>query len=738
VKIGLGQRTYHQTSKLRCLPNGSSSDASKDAPTATGSVKFDLGAKKTNNTAKKESFDEFFENLMKGQSGGAKPTPTAGPAGTGGINLEAILSSLSKPTSEGPTAEQQEEVDARFVSIFKKRTARADPATESPSENSYIESTQNRLEKDEDEFAEFLQALKKDYKSPKAEQTKSVEFPSIVRPFKPKLQDIPGEELGKYKGEAAVSFLVEKMKEWNPEHVKAAEEKLNLSVPIVSRSKLEEQMSATDTKERMELNHAHKEIRDSSSLPIYVTGARVPNAATGGHDHVDLLAAYEDSDMAQMARLALDQEAEQSQISDKQVAEALRLTEAEALEDHPLTSEKVQALFEELGDSSKRIEDMQYWALFPTAVKRWLIYTRTPKGFYNDSGQWETIPQNDPELFLASEAKAMGMSPSELRVLGQSEEEIEEALAAEDEYAAQSARGRRGDEAMDEMEEMEEGMEEMEEGIEDMEEGMEELEEGLEEIEGELGAGATEREDEMFDNEELGLVDDDAEASMAEAEERLAKLQDLQGSQLSRLEALRIRAAKDLAEGLQNSEAEAERRALGDDNEPSPAHTTADMVATNIMRTLDDDWHYWEGVYNHEQQYLPADLQGQFRFHIRPEEIDKMHPRLKRHFSFKFASESEITKFRSHQHVRKWGKHPGDTGNSAVQIAILTLRINHLSKVLRTNVTDSHNGYRLQLLVKRRKALMKHLKKNDLMTYYSLLKDIKLRDQVELWTSMRK
>lgn len=152
----------------------------------------------------------------------------------------------------------------------------------------------------------------------------------------------------------------------------------------------------------------------------------------------------------------------------------------------------------------------------------------------------------------------------------------------------------------------------------------------------------------------------------------------------------------------------------------------------------DPDWEYWERKYEEEQQKLPEDLRYQFRFGIQPEEIEHCHPKLKRVFSFINAPLREVHSFRKRKIAEKWGKHETDTGSDAIQIAVLTLRINHLTRVLRKHVTDSHNKHRLQRLIRRRKALMKHMKKKDLYTYYSLLKDMNIRDQVELWTASKK
>jgi small subunit ribosomal protein S15 len=64
---------------------------------------------------------------------------------------------------------------------------------------------------------------------------------------------------------------------------------------------------------------------------------------------------------------------------------------------------------------------------------------------------------------------------------------------------------------------------------------------------------------------------------------------------------------------------------------------------------------------------------------------------------------------------------------------MLTIRINNLIEHLRIHHKDTDNKYRLQLLIKRRRGLLRHLKKNDIATYYALLQDLGLRDSVQIY-----
>jgi small subunit ribosomal protein S15 len=139
--------------------------------------------------------------------------------------------------------------------------------------------------------------------------------------------------------------------------------------------------------------------------------------------------------------------------------------------------------------------------------------------------------------------------------------------------------------------------------------------------------------------------------------------------------------------------------------------------------------------YEEEQMMLPEDLRGQYRFGIAPSEGKKLPHKLQRVLSLKSAKGSEINSYRVRKYVEKFGYHIADTGNSAVQVAVLTMRINNLLERAKKHVTDRHNKYRLNILIQRRKGLLMHLKKSNLDLYYQCLKTIKLKDQVEIYAT---
>ena len=76
----------------------------------------------------------------------------------------------------------------------------------------------------------------------------------------------------------------------------------------------------------------------------------------------------------------------------------------------------------------------------------------------------------------------------------------------------------------------------------------------------------------------------------------------------------------------------------------------------------------------------------------------------------------------------KFGKDENDTGSTAVQIALLTKRIEDLQGHFKTHKKDNHSRTGLLQIVSDRKKLLTYLKKSDLQAYTKLVKDLKLRD----------
>ncbi len=77
--------------------------------------------------------------------------------------------------------------------------------------------------------------------------------------------------------------------------------------------------------------------------------------------------------------------------------------------------------------------------------------------------------------------------------------------------------------------------------------------------------------------------------------------------------------------------------------------------------------------------------------------------------------------------VAKFGESPNDTGSSAVQIALLTNRIQQLSSHLRDNKHDKHSELGLLKLVGRRRRLLRYLHRRNPDQYRSVIAELGLR-----------
>lgn len=86
-----------------------------------------------------------------------------------------------------------------------------------------------------------------------------------------------------------------------------------------------------------------------------------------------------------------------------------------------------------------------------------------------------------------------------------------------------------------------------------------------------------------------------------------------------------------------------------------------------------------------------------------------------------------ITKEQKVEYTGKFGKNENDTGNTKVQIAILTHRINELTEHLKINKKDHHTRRGLMIIVGKRRRLLNYLEKTDIAVYRTLIKALKIR-----------
>ena len=86
-----------------------------------------------------------------------------------------------------------------------------------------------------------------------------------------------------------------------------------------------------------------------------------------------------------------------------------------------------------------------------------------------------------------------------------------------------------------------------------------------------------------------------------------------------------------------------------------------------------------------------------------------------------------ITTEKKKELVVTYGKEENDSGSPAVQIAILTERINNLTQHLRTNSKDHGSRRGLLMLIGQRRRLPGYLQKKNPEGYAELIKKLGLR-----------
>jgi len=86
-----------------------------------------------------------------------------------------------------------------------------------------------------------------------------------------------------------------------------------------------------------------------------------------------------------------------------------------------------------------------------------------------------------------------------------------------------------------------------------------------------------------------------------------------------------------------------------------------------------------------------------------------------------------LSKERTAEIVKKYGKNEKDTGSAQVQIALLTAQINDLTAHLKANKKDASGRRGLFVLVGQRRALLNYLNKTDRDAYVKLLSELNIR-----------
>ena len=94
------------------------------------------------------------------------------------------------------------------------------------------------------------------------------------------------------------------------------------------------------------------------------------------------------------------------------------------------------------------------------------------------------------------------------------------------------------------------------------------------------------------------------------------------------------------------------------------------------------------------------------------------------------ADKLSITKERTAELIKEFGKGEGDSGSPEVQIAILTERIRNLTEHLKTHKKDNHARRGLMMLIGKRRGMLKYIKERNIEEYRELIKKLGIRDNI--------
>lgn len=89
-----------------------------------------------------------------------------------------------------------------------------------------------------------------------------------------------------------------------------------------------------------------------------------------------------------------------------------------------------------------------------------------------------------------------------------------------------------------------------------------------------------------------------------------------------------------------------------------------------------------------------------------------------------------ISKERTQELIKEFGKNDQDSGSAEVQVAILSERIRNLTAHLKEHPKDHHTRRGLLMLVGKRRRLLVYIKNRDVLEYRELIKKLGIRDNI--------
>ncbi len=92
-----------------------------------------------------------------------------------------------------------------------------------------------------------------------------------------------------------------------------------------------------------------------------------------------------------------------------------------------------------------------------------------------------------------------------------------------------------------------------------------------------------------------------------------------------------------------------------------------------------------------------------------------------------YHGDTMLTKTKKQKIIKATGIHEKDTGSPEVQVAILTKRIDELSRHLKTHKKDVHSRRGLLSMVANRQTHLRYLQKKNTRRYNAIVRKLELK-----------
>ena len=94
------------------------------------------------------------------------------------------------------------------------------------------------------------------------------------------------------------------------------------------------------------------------------------------------------------------------------------------------------------------------------------------------------------------------------------------------------------------------------------------------------------------------------------------------------------------------------------------------------------------------------------------------------------ATKLSISKEKTAELIKEFGKSDNDSGSAEVQVDILTERRSNLTEHLKSNQEDKDTRRGRKTLIGKRRGLLKHIKERNIEEYRALIKKLGIRDNI--------